>query len=60
MHQIRNYRMRRQELEQALTEKEDEILYAYRFHRDDISRITQVEDTLSRAHTDTNRGKKIE
>lgn len=55
-----NYGTRMQELEQTLTEKEDEILYAYRFHRDDMSRIKQVEDTLSRAHSDTNRGKKIE
>ena len=55
-----NYRTRMQKLEQVLTEKEDEILYAYRLHLDDIFIIKQLEDALSRVHSDTNRGKKIE
>jgi O6-methylguanine-DNA--protein-cysteine methyltransferase len=49
-----DYRRRIQELEQALTGKEDEISYTYRLNEDKIFVIKTLKEALSYPHGNTN------
>jgi septation ring formation regulator EzrA len=52
------YKSRIQQLEQDVTENEDEYSYAYRLYEDAIFRIKQLENALSSTIDDTNKGGK--
>jgi|1185.fasta_scaffold32159_3 hypothetical protein len=47
------------DLEQDLTKAIDESSCLYRVHEDDIFKITELKDELSRIHGETERGQKI-